>query len=133
MVSTRETEKGLAAWREGIRLNPKSVPLLTQVAWILATHPDPAVRNADEAVSLAKRAADASGEQGDILDTLGAAYAAAGRFPEAIAAARRAEKIAASQGDMALANEIHARIKLYQSGLPYRQSKKPPAERPLQP
>ena len=49
------------------------------------------VRDAHEAIALAERAVNDLGDQNaDALDVLGAAYAAAGEFPRAIAAARRA-------------------------------------------
>ena len=52
----------------------------------------PRVRNADEAIRLASRAAELSGRKdASVLDSLAAAYAAAGRFEEAVASAEAAE------------------------------------------
>ena len=53
------------------------------------------------------------------LDTQAAAYAEAGRFDEAVAAARRALAACAGQENPALADRIRARLALYESHSPY--------------
>ena len=51
---------------------------------MMATDPDPSVRNGSEAVRLAERAVQLTGaREPTLLDTLAAAYAEAGRFQEA--------------------------------------------------
>jgi spermidine synthase len=60
------------------------------------------------------------------LDTLAAAYAAAGRFPDAIDTAARAEKRAREEQRSAMADEIRARLARYREGEPW-------IERPLSP
>jgi len=54
------------------------------------------------------------------LDTLAAAYAESGRFPEAIATARKALDLATRQRLEWLIEALNTRIKLYQAGQPYR-------------
>ena len=55
------------------------------LAWLLATCPDNSVRNGQKAVELAQQAVQLSnGRSPEILDTLAAAYAEAGRFHEAV-------------------------------------------------
>jgi tetratricopeptide (TPR) repeat protein len=70
---------------EALRLRPASDALLNNVAWLRATSPDAAVRQPQRAVELARRAIDYHGSTASALDTLAAAYAAAGRFAEAVA------------------------------------------------
>jgi tetratricopeptide (TPR) repeat protein len=70
---------------EALRLRPSSDALLNNVAWLRATSPDATVRQPQRAVELARRAIDAHGSTASALDTLAAAYAAAGRFSEAVA------------------------------------------------
>jgi tetratricopeptide (TPR) repeat protein len=112
---------GLREWRKAIALDPDYVPALFRLAQILASHPDPKLRNGGEAVTLAERAANLTGrQQPAVLDTLAAAYAEAGRFTEAIETARRALAIATQQNDRALAAGLNARIALYQAGTPFR-------------
>ena len=57
--------------------------------------------------------------------TLAAAYAEAGRFPNAVTTAERALQLATDQGNTALAEAIRAQITLYQSGFPYRYNSQP--------
>jgi tetratricopeptide (TPR) repeat protein len=56
------------------------------------------------------------------VDTLAVAYAAAGRFNEAIAAAERAVELARAAEQPQLAKKIEARLELYRAGRPYHQS-----------
>jgi len=57
-----------------------------------------------------------------LLRTLAAAYAEAGRFPEAIHAAQSGFELATSQHNSALADEFQRNIALYESGTPLRDS-----------
>ncbi|HZL99203.1 MAG TPA: hypothetical protein VFD43_03030, partial [Planctomycetota bacterium] len=51
-----------------------------------------------------------------VLDTLAAAYAAAGRFDEAIETAERALRLASSSNEQALAAAVARRLELYRRG-----------------
>jgi tetratricopeptide (TPR) repeat protein len=116
-----------AQWHEAVRLQPDNPALLNRLAGLLATHPDRAVRNGVEAVGLARRAAQLSGGRDPaILDTLAAAYAEAGRFPEAVETAQRALSLASAAGNKPLADVLRSRIKLYQTGSPFHQTQPPP-------
>ncbi len=106
----------LAAWRAGLAVDPNHVPTLHRAAWLLATNPDPALRNPAEAVTLSERAARLTANQdASILDCLAAAYAASARFADAVAAATRAQRLAAQQGKVDLAAQIQARLASYAS------------------
>ena len=94
---------------------------LSRVAWMLATSPASAVRNGPKAVALAEQANRLSGGQDPmIVDTLAAAYAESGRFPEAIATAERAQQLAAQQDNAAWAEVLGKQVKLYRAGTPFR-------------
>jgi hypothetical protein len=54
-----------------------------------------------------------------VLDTQAAAQAAAGRFAEAAATARRAAGLAVAAGDEPLARDIRARAALYARRIAY--------------
>jgi len=72
------------------------------------------VRNPAEAVAHAERAAVRDGSDPRVLDTLAAAYAAAGRFDDAV---RTAEDARASLPDGSpTAAELETRLELYRSG-----------------
>ena len=121
--------KTLAKRREAMRLQPNDAALLNDTAWMLATNPNASVRNGTEAVELAERALKLSGgNEPAILGTLAAAYAEAGRFPEAAATARKALELARQQNKRALADALRARIALYEAGKPYHET--PPASPP---
>jgi spermidine synthase len=64
------------------------------------------------------------------LDTLAVAYAAAGRFNDAIATAQKAIELARSAGQSQLVGEIQARLQLYQDGQPYHQLRTPVRNQP---
>ena len=61
-----------------------------------------------------------AGENPSVLGTLAAAYAEAGRFPEAVAAAQRALELATAQAGAAQVESLRARLGLYQAGSPFR-------------
>jgi Flp pilus assembly protein TadD len=108
-------------YQKALALNPEEPAFKNNVAWFWATCPQAALRNAPKAVGLAQAAVQSSGgKTADVLDTLAAAYAEAGRFAEAVASAERALAIAQAQTNR-LADEIRARLNLYQRGLPYRE------------
>jgi spermidine synthase len=109
-------------YRDVLRLNPKDAMTCNNLAWLLATHPQAAVRNAAEAVELAERAVALTGRNHPVaLNTLAAAYAEAGRFDDAIATAETAMQKARSMGQPAMAREISSLLALYRSGKPVRQ------------
>jgi tetratricopeptide (TPR) repeat protein len=100
---------------------PQSTDALNDRAWLLATR-DPA-QGGDplQALQLAQQANEQSGQQNPhCLDTLAAAYAAAGQLSEAVAAAEQAVQLAESTGQAELAQRIQRRLELYRAGQPYR-------------
>ncbi len=113
--------EALAEWRQVLAVAPNHVAVLDQTARLLATSPDAALRDGLEAVKLAERAAQLTGgRRPEILDTLAAAYAEAGRFAEAVQTARRALELASESGDASLVAALQARLALYKSGNPLR-------------
>jgi Flp pilus assembly protein TadD len=87
---------------------------------MLATSPQAALRNGHQAVELAQRANQLTGgENPVILCTLAAAWAEAGRFPEAVATAQHALQLAEAQSNPALADDLRSELKLYQANLPF--------------
>ncbi len=114
--------EALKHYREAIRLRPDDPGSLNNLAWILATHPDSMVRNGPEAVELAERAcALLDRREIDLLDTLAAAYAEAGRFSEAIVTLEEAIALAAPTGPEGRAKILNERLQGYRAGLPFRQ------------
>jgi tetratricopeptide (TPR) repeat protein len=119
-----ELWKALARRRELLRSHPDNIALLNDIAWTLATNPNASVRNGAEAIELAQRAVQLSdGREPAFLGTLAAAYAEAGRFPEAAQTARKALDLAKQQNNQSLAESVKAEIPLYEAGTPLRGAK----------
>ncbi len=113
------------AWRAAMRRAPGNTDYIRPLAWLLATCPDAAVRNGDEALKLAEKADDLTDHVNpEMLGTLAAAQAEKGQFPTAAATAERAYHLADNQGKDRLANELAARVKEYRSGKPHRETPK---------
>ncbi|MGH7990463.1 MAG: tetratricopeptide repeat protein [Limisphaerales bacterium] len=75
----------ISDWNETIRLNPKVSEPLNSLAWLLATCPNPLIRNGAKAVEAATKACDLSEwKKWNHVGTLGAAYAEADDFAQAI-------------------------------------------------
>ena len=108
-------------WRHraaAIRLQPNDVDTVDQVAWRLATSPDAAIRDGQQAIELAQLAVRRSeGNDPRPLSALAAAYAEVGQFSQAVEMAQRAINVAAQRGDAA--DNIRAQIKLYRANRPY--------------
>jgi tetratricopeptide (TPR) repeat protein len=118
--------EALEHWRAAARLSPEWPDPLNNLAWALATDPRPELRNGAEAMTWAARAVQLTRSNNPVaLDTLAAAYAEAGRFAEAVAAARQAQTTATAQGQAGLAEEIQHRLESYAAGRPHREE--PPA------
>ena len=58
LVRAGKPDRAAAQYREAVRLGPKYPKDLNNLAWLLATQPDPRLRNGEEAHQLARRAAD---------------------------------------------------------------------------
>ncbi len=93
------------------------VEIAARYAWLLATAPDPELRNGSRAVELAQRARDQA-NSAEHLDILAAAYAEAGQFSNAVITAKQAVKQA---DDELLKDEFATRLKLYEQQRPYRE------------
>ena len=112
--------------REAIRANTNYADAYCYLALFLATDPDPKIRNGAEAVRLAEQGCRLTGRKDPLLlDALAAAYAEAGRFPEAVATAREAEALAWSFGKRQMSAQIQARLRLYEAGQPCHVPRKP--------
>lgn len=101
---------------------PDSPPLLNDLAWLSATHPDAARRDGARAIQLSERArALTERKQPALLTTAAAAYAEVGKFSEAIATAREAASLARSNGDVKTTELAEKLLTAFQANQPYRE------------
>jgi protein O-mannosyl-transferase len=119
-----KAKDALAEYRAAIKARPDFPEALNNLAWLLATHPDLQLRNGAEAVDLAERACRLTGrQQAYMLGTLGAAYAEAGQFAEAVAAAEQAKALAEKANDAEAAAMNDKLLALYRARQPYRDTR----------
>ena len=122
LAEAKDMSGALAHWRQALRLKPDWLELMNNLAWALASYPDPKIRNGAEAVQLAERACALSGSNSPpYLDTLAAAYAETGRFADAAAALEKAIALAQAASDTNAAAKFRTRLELYQAQRPYRE------------
>ena len=117
MAKKAESTEAVTHYEDAVRLKPDWVEPMNTLAWLLATHKDAAFYNPQKAVQLAHRACELTGNSdAEKLDTLAAAYAADGNFPDAVTAAEKALNLAKSEKNKQLADEIQKRLDLYKIG-----------------
>jgi tetratricopeptide (TPR) repeat protein len=112
--------EAIAQYQKALQLKPDKAEVQNNLAWLLATCPDASLRDGNQAVALAQRANRLTGDGNPVvLDTLAAAYAEAGRFPEAVTTAQRALHLAEARTNTALVGSLQSQLKLYQEGRPF--------------
>ncbi|MFN0152204.1 MAG: tetratricopeptide repeat protein [bacterium] len=123
-LGARRYGDAIDVFRAGVRVAPEHTGMLNALAWLRATCPNRALRDGAEAVALAERVVAASARRDpNALDTLGAAYAEAGRFDDARRVAEEGAALARSSGDAALADEIDGHARGYARGVAHRMPK----------
>lgn len=117
LLQLGRTREAVAEFEEALKHDARLLSALNNLAWILATAPDPGVRHGPRAMELARRAAEASGGANPgVLKTLAAAHAETGQMPEALEAARRAMQLAQEQGAAGLRVALEECIRMFESG-----------------
>jgi len=110
LVQAQRLNDGVSHIQTALTLRPgfpAACQTLGYVAWVLATSPAPGIRDPERAIALAQQADRLSGEVNPtIIRSLATAYAEAGRFNEAAAAAQRGVALALNQNNPALADVL---------------------------
>ena len=113
MMQGRVAE-ALPQFEKTLSLAPRAVQAKNNLAWLLATARDPALRDAPRALQLARDAVEISESKDPvILRTLATAYAQNGRFAEANTAAEKA--LALAGDNAAFSNKVREEAKLYRA------------------
>jgi Flp pilus assembly protein TadD len=120
LSAQRQAREAMVEYRKALELDDQLSLACNNLAWMLASHPDPQIRNGKEAVKLAERACRlTNNEQPFYLGTLAAAYAEAGRFSDAIATAEKARDLARKAGLENIAKRNEQLLGLYRAGRSY--------------
>jgi tetratricopeptide (TPR) repeat protein len=120
LYQTGKFGEAVAEYRQVVAARRDQPEVLSNLAWLLATSPDSAVRNGTDAVRFAEQACRLTGYQrAQMLSALAAAYAEAGRYTEAVAATQKAIDLARAGGDARFAAMNEQLLSLYRAGKPY--------------
>lgn len=121
LQATGNTPPAVDHLRRAVRLQPDSPLAANNLAWILATHPNPNLRNGDEAVRLARKICESSSfSNASTVATLAAALAEAKSFEEAVKMNQRAIDLATNHNNKQLQDKLQQRQTLYESNHAYR-------------
>jgi tetratricopeptide (TPR) repeat protein len=113
-------DEAITHYEKALQLKSAEPSVQNNLAWVLATCPEAALRDGNKAVELARQANGLTGgENPIILHTLAAALAEAGRFSEAVETAQRALRLAGAQSNTRLAGQLQLEMKLYHAGSPF--------------
>ncbi len=115
--SRKEIAQAIERYRKALEANPSWPEALNNLAWLLAATQKEGLRNGTEAVRLAEQACKLTEYKTAVyVGTLGAAYAEAGRFPQAIDAAEKARQLALAADQKDLAQKNDELLLLYRGG-----------------
>jgi tetratricopeptide (TPR) repeat protein len=119
LQSEGKINEALNSFRDAARVAPYSPVPLTQIAQILATCPDPNIRDTKHAIEYCLRAAELT-EYLDaaVLNNLAVAYAEDRQFDKAANTAQKALELAIGQKKTDLAEHIRRRLDAYKQAAP---------------
>lgn len=132
LAATHRPQEAIELYRRALPSMPHDQALHRTLAWLLATRTPVAGDDPAEAVQAAERACRLEPRDApETLDALAAAYASAGQFAKATAAAERAIERLRKRPDAAdHMHAIEARLSLYRDGKPYREPAMSPTQSP---
>jgi tetratricopeptide (TPR) repeat protein len=110
----------IAHLEESLRLKPNEAEYMNDLAWALTIKINSGVYNPGKAVRLAQQACELTNyKKPELLDTLAAAYAAAGDYDKAVETAEKALELCQSPKQEMMKEEIKSRLVLFKAGKPY--------------
>ncbi len=111
--------QAVADYARALEIDPQDAYAGNDLASLLAACPDGSYRDGRRAVEVAEKASKLK-DAASILDTLAAAYAESGRFPDAIKTQERAIAKLKREGGTRDLPGFETRLSLYKSGQPWR-------------
>ncbi len=123
LLQKGRVDAAIAQYQQALQIKPDAPGVLNNLAWLLATCPDAHLRDGVQAVKYAEQACELT-HHGvtPFIGTLAAAYAEAGRYDDAMAAAQQACALATAAGEPALLEQNRKLLDLYRAGKPYHES-----------
>jgi tetratricopeptide (TPR) repeat protein len=123
LLQKGRVDEAIAHCQKALQIEPDSPDVLNNLAWLLATCPDARIRDGVQAVKYAGRACELTHYGVTVLvGTLAAAYAEAGRYDDAIAAAQKACALATAAGELELLEKNRKLLDLYRAHQPYHEA-----------
>jgi len=119
-ISIGDHAAALADLEKAIELKPDDPGVLNNLAWLLATSPDDAIRDGTRAIELAKKACEVTEwKQPHIVSTLAAGYAETGDFETARTYSQKA--VDGEAGAAEVKQQLEGELASYQAGKPWRE------------
>lgn len=119
-IDAHRYEDAKKALDSSIHVDPNDTTTMNDLAWLLATAPEPRVRNPHRAVSLAQKCCGLSHwTNAYSIDTLAAAYASAGNFGQAVRYQQLAMQTLNKSERAEQLTAMQDRLKLYSNHEPY--------------
>ena len=123
LLKKGRVDEAITHYQRALQIKPDSLSILNNLAWLLATCPDAHLRDGVQAVQYAGRACELTHYGvAPLVGTLAAAYAEAGRYDDAIAAAQKACALAAAAGERELLEKNQKLLTLYRAHQPYHEA-----------
>jgi len=119
--------EAITEFKAALQYDHKQILAMNDLAWLLATAPDARLRDGPEAVRMAEQSCQLSNHQVALyMGTLGAAYAEAGRFADAVKTAQKAVALATAEKKPALVKKNRELLESYQQNRAYHEPARQP-------
>ena len=123
LYQTGDYTECVRQYHQALVTAPEQIEPMNNLAWLLATCPEEPVRDGTAAVRYAEKACALTHyTQPGMVGTLAAAYAEAGRFPEAVKTSEQAIQLSERSGNERFAAMNRQLLRLYQAGRPYHEA-----------
>jgi tetratricopeptide (TPR) repeat protein len=120
LLSIGKHAEAVKDFEEVLKLDPEDTNVLNNYAWVLATSPDDAVRNADRSIELGTKACDLTKyEKPHILSTLASGYAEKGDFETAKKWSSKAVELGSK--DEMIDEQLKKELESYKDKKPWRE------------
>jgi tetratricopeptide (TPR) repeat protein len=119
-ISIGEHAKARADLEKALELQPDDDGVLNNLAWLLATSPDDALRDGKRAIELATKACEATEwKEAHIISTLAAGYAETGDFETAKKYSKQAVELGSETDDVK--SQLQKELESYEERKPWRE------------